>query len=179
MNKQTMEVIFSSKKMDYETPDWFFNLLNDEFNFGMDACATKEDTKCTLFISPEIDALKQNWSSALTYWCNPPYGRALGKWLRKAYEESQKGVRVVCLIPDRPDTKYWWDYCTKAYEIRHLKGRLKFRGAEHAAPFPSAVAIFKPFDEIPAGLTHSKIIFNDRKVITRYWDPKTNTYAGE
>jgi len=79
---------------------------------------------------------------------NPPYGREISKWVRKAYEESLKGVVVVCLVPARTDTRWWWDYCMKG-EIRFIKGGLKFRGrnkegliVNNSATFPSAVVIF-------------------------------------
>ena len=78
---------------------------------------------------------------------NPPYGRDIKRWIKKAYEEGQKpNTLVVCLIPSRTDTKYWHEYCMKAWNIHFVKGRLKFKN-EHAgnnsAPFPSAVIVFK------------------------------------
>lgn len=79
---------------------------------------------------------------------NPPYGRAIGDWLKKAYEESkQPNTKVVCLIPSRTDTKYWHDYCMKASEIRLVKGRLKFGDSKNSAPFPSALVIFDGDDK--------------------------------
>lgn len=74
---------------------------------------------------------------------NPPYGRAIGSWVRKAYESSLKGATVVCLVPARTDTKWWHDYAMKG-EIEFIKGRLKFGGSKNNAPFPNAVIIFRP-----------------------------------
>lgn len=74
---------------------------------------------------------------------NPPYGNEIPKWIKKGYEESQKGKTVVFLIPSRTDTKWWHDYCMKADEIRFIKGRLKFDEHENSAPFPSALVIFR------------------------------------
>ena len=73
---------------------------------------------------------------------NPPYGKDIGKWMEKAYNESLNGVIVVCLIPARTDTKYWHNYCFKASEIRFIKGRLRFGNSNNSAPFPSAIVIF-------------------------------------
>ena len=76
---------------------------------------------------------------------NPPYGREIGKWVAKAYEEAAKGSTVVCLLPARTDTAWWHDYCMKG-EIRFLRGRVHFlvNGVRsNAAPFPSAVVIFR------------------------------------
>lgn len=76
--------------------------------------------------------------------CNPPYGKEIGKWVKKAYEESKKNdTTVVMLIPARTDTAYFHDYIYhKAKEIRFVKGRLKFGQSKNAAPFPSMVVVF-------------------------------------
>ena len=73
---------------------------------------------------------------------NPPYGREIGKWLKKAYESSINGAIVVCLIPARTDTAWWHDYVMKG-KIRFIRGRLKFGGSKNSAPFPSAIVIFQ------------------------------------
>lgn len=78
--------------------------------------------------------------------CNPPYGRALGAWVRKAYEEAQTGTTVVLLIPARTDTAYFHDYIYGKAEIRFLRGRLHFEDEDGnrfpPAPFPSMVVIY-------------------------------------
>jgi hypothetical protein len=74
---------------------------------------------------------------------NPPYGREIRHWMRKAFESARAGATVVCLIPARTDTDWWHRYAIRG-EIRFLKGRLKFGDAPQAAPFPSAVVVFRP-----------------------------------
>lgn len=74
---------------------------------------------------------------------NPPYGRSIGLWVKKAYESAKQGATIVCLLPARTDTVWWHDYCTKG-EILLIKGRLKFGGAKDSAPFPSALVVFRP-----------------------------------
>jgi len=132
--------MFSSKTDEWETPQDLFNELDQEFEFNLDVCATKDNRKCKNFYAKEIDGLKQNWHGVC--WMNPPYGREIGKWVKKAYEESLKGSTVVCLLPSRTDTRWWHDYCMKG-EIRFIKGRLKFSGNKYSAPFPSAIVIFR------------------------------------
>ncbi len=135
-------VMFSSKDQTWETPIKFFNKVNKEFNFDIDVCATEATAKCDIYYTPEIDGLKQDWNG--NCWMNPPYGREIGKWIKKAYEESLKGATVVCLIPARTDTTYWHEYIFPyASEIRFIKGRLKFGNSTNSAPFPSALVIFK------------------------------------
>jgi len=135
--------MFSSNDMTWETPQWLFDKLDKEFHFTFDVCASANNTKCNKYWNVEQDALKHNWAvNKEVYWMNPPYGREVGVWIEKAYNESLKGATVVCLIPSRTDTKYWHDYCMKASEIRFIKGRLKFGDSKNSAPFPSAIVIF-------------------------------------
>ena len=54
--------LLSSKKMDYCTPQRFFDALNQEFHFALDAAATAKSAKCQNFFTPETDGLKQSWS---------------------------------------------------------------------------------------------------------------------
>lgn len=76
-------------------------------------------------------------------WCNPPYGREIGKWVEKAYDESLKGAMVVMLLPARTDTRWFHDYIYNKAEIRFVRGRLKFGDSKNSAPFPSMVVIFR------------------------------------
>ena len=76
--------------------------------------------------------------------CNPPYGRAIGAWVKKCYEESRKpNTLVVMLIPARTDTSYFHDYIYHKAELRFIRGRLHFNEAPQGAPFPSMVVVFR------------------------------------
>lgn len=142
MNK----VLLSSKNMNWCTPQDFFDRLNTEFNFVLDAAATNESAKCANYYTPETDGLNSSWNVGGAVFCNPPYGRNICKWVKKAYEEAQKGVTVVMLIPARTDTSYFHDYIYNQAEIRFVRGRLKFTdedgNAKASAPFPSMVVIW-------------------------------------
>lgn len=75
---------------------------------------------------------------------NPPYGRQIGNWVKKAKEAARQGkATVVCLLPARTDTAWWHDYVMKANEIRLIRGRLKFGDGKGSAPFPSAIVVFR------------------------------------
>jgi phage N-6-adenine-methyltransferase len=134
-------VHFSSKRDDWETPQDLFDELDAEFHFTLDVCATPRNAKCDRYFTPDDDGLAQRWEGVC--WCNPPYGREIGRWMRKAFESAQQGATVVCLVPARTDTKWWHEYAKKG-ERRELKGRIKFVGAKHPAPFPSVVVVFRP-----------------------------------
>lgn len=137
---KVIDVHWMSKRYDWETPQWLFDVLNAEFGFTLDPCATPQNAKCKKFFTPEINGLKQSWANEIVF-LNPPYGREIGQWVKKAYEEID--ATVVCLLPARTDTYWWHKYVMKADEIRFIKGRLKFGKAQHNAPFPSAIIIFK------------------------------------
>lgn len=134
------QAMFSSITDLWETPENFFAKLNDEFSFETDVCALPENAKCSRYFTPEIDGLSQEWTGVC--WMNPPYGRKIGAWVKKAYESAQNGAIVVCLLPARTDTAWWHDFCMKG-EIRFVRGRLKFNNSKSSAPFPSAVVVFK------------------------------------
>lgn len=132
--------LYSSKTDDWETPRDLFARLNQEFHFTTDVCAIASNAKCSHYFSPKINGLSQKWKGVV--WCNPPYGKTIGAWVKKAYESSLQGATVVCLLPARTDTAWWWDYCVKG-EIRYIRGRLRFGDAASVAPFPSAIIVFR------------------------------------
>ncbi len=148
------DVLFSSDKNVWETPQALFDELDREFHFTMDAAASCGNHKCERYYTEETDGLAQDWGGE-TVFCNPPYGNAeTGIWTRKCYEESRKpGTTVVLLIPARTDRASFHDYILGKAEIRFLRGRLKFeldgkplldaKGKPMNAPFPSMIVIFR------------------------------------
>lgn len=139
MNK----IIFSSKTDQWATPQSFFDELDHEFDFNLDACADESNHKCDHYYTAQQNGLLQNWGGYRVF-CNPPYGKDISKWVEKCYKEGQKENTIVCLlIPARTDTKYFHDYILHRSEIRFVKGRLKFGDGHDSAPFPSMVVIFR------------------------------------
>lgn len=140
MNREAM---FSSKTDMWETPQDFFEKLNEEFHFTLDVAATPENAKCEKFYTIDDNGLSQPWKGVV--WCNPPYGKQIGSWVRKAWLSSAVGSTIVMLLPARTDTRWFHDYIYKKerVEVRFVKGRLKFGGSKNSAPFPSMVAIFR------------------------------------
>lgn len=140
MNKEAM---FSSKRTDWETPQDFYNLLNEEFEFTLDPASTKENHKCEKYFTQAEDGLVKSWRGE-TVFCNPPYGRGIRAWVEKGYLESMdKDTTVVMLLPARTDTMWFHDYIYEKSEIRFLRGRLKFGDSKTGAPFPSMVVIYR------------------------------------
>ena len=132
--------LFSSKTDDWATPQDFFDVWDALYDFELDVCADHENAKCESYFTKERDGLQQEWQGKRC-WMNPPYGREIGKWMEKAYQEAQKGATVVCLVPARTDTAWWHDYAMQG-SITFIRGRLKFGNSKNSAPFPSAVVVF-------------------------------------
>lgn len=139
-----MAVHYSSDRHDWATPPDLFALIDAEFHFTLDVCATAVSAKCHLYFTPEIDGLEQNWAGHVC-WMNPPYGDEIAQWMDKARREGE-ATTVVCLVPARVDTGWWWDNAIYG-EIRFLKGRVRFLQPDAeptGAPFPSALVVFGP-----------------------------------
>jgi len=137
--------MMTSNTPEWETPQDFFDELNEEFHFTLDPCATPETAKCKKFYTKEDDGLSKDWGGERVF-CNPPYGTEIKHWVKRCHEEGQKSnTLVVMLIPARTDTIYFHEYIYPLAEIRFIKGRLKFGGKQKgsgSAPFPSMVVVY-------------------------------------
>jgi phage N-6-adenine-methyltransferase len=142
--------VFSSQSDEWETPDELFAELSKEFYFTLDAAANAENTKCEIYFGPGSwlteDALSMpNWgihAAPGAVWLNPPYSM-VKQFVEKAAFEASMGATIVLLLPARTDTKWFHQYVYNrpGVEVRFLKGRLKFKGGKHSAPFPSMVVV--------------------------------------
>jgi phage N-6-adenine-methyltransferase len=122
---------FSSKTDLWSTPQDTYNELNAKYGpFTLDVCATDENAKCNQYFTQEEDGLSQDWGKNCC-WMNPPYGRTIKDWMKKAYESAGAGATVVCLVPSLRGN------------VTFIRGRLKFGGSKTPAPFPSAVVVFR------------------------------------
>jgi site-specific DNA-methyltransferase (adenine-specific) len=143
MDYQMQKVMFSSQKGDWATPKDLYDQLDREFHFTVDVCANSDTAKHTKFWT-ENSGLYRMWSGE-TCFMNPPYGRSIIEWIAKAHAQTRdQGVVTVALLPARTDTEWFWNYILNhRYEIRLIKGRLKFSDHKNSAPFPSMIVIFK------------------------------------
>lgn len=139
--------MYTSNTAEWATPRAFFEALDKEFHFTLDPCATAENAKCAKFYTKETDGLAQSWRGERVF-CNPPYGREIGKWVKKAHEETVGGgVDIVALLlPARTDTRYFHEYIYNRHEVRFVRGRLHFNESTAGAPFPSMVVVMRPED---------------------------------
>lgn len=150
---------------EWQTPQALFDKLNDEFNFDVDVAASEKNSKCNRFIDQYLDALDREYGwniysvtqGSLNHkttgrcWMNPPYSRGnIDKFVKKAFEESQKGCTVVGLVKFDPSVSWFkkWIY-GKAHEVRMCYKRVRFinpdTGKQAGNPtFPSAIIVWKP-----------------------------------
>lgn len=91
--------MYSSKTPEWATPQKFFDALNKEFRFTLDPCANKGNAKCRRFFTAAEDGLSKDWGKERVF-MNPPYGREIGAWVKKAYETATGGAS-------------WYVYCRR------------------------------------------------------------------
>lgn len=142
----------TSLRSDWATPRKIFEMLDQEFHFTLDVCATAETACCKEFYDKDQDALGRIWvpTNGGAVWCNPEYGRKIGFWIEKAYRETcglKRGITIVMLLPARTDTRWFFSYILNKAEIRFIQGRLCFDdNPRKQAPFPSMIVVFRPED---------------------------------
>lgn len=136
-------------KDDWETPWYFFRLLNKEFQFTLDACASDSNHKVDNYFTIKQNGLKQDWKGNSVF-CNPPFSKK-DLWMQKCYEEGLKEhTSVVLLIPSTTETIAWHKYCMNAYIIYLVKGRVNFVGGKgNGSTFPLSVILFNGTYKFP------------------------------
>lgn len=136
----------SSQKHDWRTPAWLVRLVRDALGgrIDLDPCAGRLTRIGRRNVRAPSDGIGVPWIG--TVYVNPPYGRAIRAWVRKACD-SDAQARIVVLIPARTDTRAFHEAAAAASSTCLLRGRLQFIGATASAPFPSVLFHFGPHAE--------------------------------
>lgn len=147
------KVLHSSESVEWGTPSEVFDPLNYKYDFTFDPAASHEihltsryATKDGAYDDPltkvyDLDGLNISWQGERIF-LNPPYGRDIKLWMRKAAQEAPEAL-IVALLPVRTGSKWWKEWVEPYADIEFLPGRLKFKGAKWAAPFDSAIARYR------------------------------------
>ena len=139
--------LLSSVRMDWNTPDSilcplraFALLAFGIARIALDPCSNGTSIVDALeSFDAASNGLSHSWLRNGLVYVNPPYGRAIGAWMRKAAQEAATGAQIASLVPARVDTRWFQEAAKSASCILFMKGRIRFVGALHAAPFPSAI----------------------------------------
>lgn len=137
----------------WETPAALFDAIEAGAGaFDLDPCAPDRPgtVRAVRRYTVADDGLGREWRGRV--FMNPPYGRALPRWLAKAAAEAEAGAEVVGLIPARTDTAAWHKHVAGRADVLMLRGRVAFGDGAQAAPFPSAVILWGGRPETLAGL---------------------------
>ncbi len=128
----------------WETPAEVFAPLDQEFRFTLDPCASAATAKCSTFFDEAANGLQRPWAGHRVF-MNPPYGREIYAWTRKARIEAAAGVLVVGLLPASTDLAWWHDDVVGSAAVRYIKGRVRFlTGGPYRASgfFPSVIVVW-------------------------------------
>jgi phage N-6-adenine-methyltransferase len=136
------DILFSTGNPEWGTPTKIYQPIHEIMHFSLDVCATPANAKCNNFFTKYENGLWQSWNRNFC-WMNPPYGKDIVNWMHKAFTESRSILcTVVCLVPVRTGTNWWYDYARRG-EISYFKGRIQFEGmSDNGAPFDSALIFF-------------------------------------
>ncbi len=136
---------YNGNGREWETPPDVFAPLDAEFQFTLDPCATPQNAKSSRFFNEAIDGLLQSWQGERVF-MNPPYGREIYAWTRKAREEARHAL-VVGLLPASTDLAWWHeDIVAAKAEVRYIRGRVRFlTGGPYRASgfFPSVIVVWR------------------------------------
>ena len=137
---------------EWRTPPELFAALDREFHFDLDPCSSHENALTERHFTEAEDGRLEDWGTSRVF-MNPPYGRAIYAWTRKARQAAAAGALVVALLPASTDTAWWHeDVLAGGAEVRYIRGRVPFLDADGRTPpegsgrvmFPSAIVIWRP-----------------------------------
>lgn len=92
---------------DWETPNILFDKLNSQYNFEFDCCATKENSKCSMF-SNRFQEIKTK--DDFISWMNPPFSKSK-EMFEQFFKIVKKGVAIYRC--DNMETKIYQDIILK------------------------------------------------------------------
>lgn len=136
--------------VEWGTPDDLFSAIERAYGpFWVDPAATSQNARAPIFYTQHDNGLTLPWDGMGTVWCNPPYGRRIGDWVRRGADTADLGTRVVMLLPANMDTEWYQSHVlARADTIWFVKGRIKFVGnngqASEGATFGSCVVVYEP-----------------------------------
>lgn len=121
-----------------------FDLAADEQNSVMKRLKNVNGA----YFDEATDALSRSWCDTPAFmqgwnWCNPPFNN-IKLWVKKAYEESQKGTYTIMLLPMAHDTAWARDWVHGRCLCIDLYGRTTFVGQDACYPKGMMLCVYAP-----------------------------------
>lgn len=119
-----------SGTMEWYTPQWLLARIADFYGGGyFDPCPASEGVI-------RENGLMGSWKGERVF-CNPPYGKPIAAWIRKAMTEPAR--EVILLVPAYTETQ--WFAPLYAHTLCFLAGRVEFTRHNQPirAPHPSVL----------------------------------------
>jgi phage N-6-adenine-methyltransferase len=141
---------YNGNGRNWRTPPEVFEPLNAEFKFTLDPCATAESARCAAYFTEADNGLALDWGVNHVF-MNPPYGREIYAWTRKARLSAANGALVVGLLPASTDLAWWHEDVIGHAEVRYIRGRVRFlTGGPYRASgfFASVIVIWRPKSQL-------------------------------
>jgi phage N-6-adenine-methyltransferase len=130
-------------RQEWRTDPSFWEILNREFDFQLDAAASDKNNLTEGFLSAFDDALAPGtvWVDpkeplpVFRVYCNPGFND-IGPWMQKAAREAAKSPSaIVCVLGLCAPSSVWWsDALLEASEVRLLAPRLQFEPPDPRIP---------------------------------------------
>jgi len=135
-------------KQDYCTSPEFLKALKHRLgieNFHLDVAASEENSVGLRWFTEEHDALRPevSWKDGWAF-CNPPFGH-IEPWVKKAWEEAQRGAWIAMLLPAGVGANWWRDYVDGKAHVLLLNGRLVFTGETTPYPKDCVLLLYTPY----------------------------------
>ena len=132
-----LAALMSSASVEWYTPSALYQRISAFLGPEMfDPCACPA-TDAPVGLAGRENGLAVPWRGRV--FINPPYGRSIGAWIRKALTEPYD--EAILLVPARTDTR--WFNPLFAHTILFIRGRLYFSEGGPAT-FPSALVYIGP-----------------------------------
>lgn len=141
-------LILPAQRNDWCTPPEICSLVYSFFGGipVLDPCGAQgQALKATRILHvPEDDGLAYDWRGNV--FCNPPYGKGVDRWIRKAGDSVPRASSLV-LVPAAVSSNYWHELVFPvAVAICFFRGRITFVGGDHGAGFASAMLFYGDSD---------------------------------
>lgn len=148
---------------DHRTPPELIEALVERFGRLVFDLAADAPNVCPEYFDEEVDSLSMDWHATFAlhtkdapgwFWLNPPFSggidpttnkhRTLWHWMKKCWEESRRGCRILALVPYSADAVWWCDWVLGKARTEGLAPRVQFVGSDAGYPKPLALLVYEP-----------------------------------